>query len=68
MEGLWDDIVQCIEKGESNILMHENAQRTGALNPRHKYVPWIVVNGKHTEKIQSEAQEDLMGVILRFTF
>jgi interferon gamma-inducible protein 30 len=34
-------------------LMHKNAEATAALNPPHKFVPWIVINGQHTDEIQA---------------
>ncbi len=35
-----------------NILMHQMGKKTESLDPSHTYVPWIVVNGQHTEEIQ----------------
>ena len=32
--------------------MHAIANRTEGLNPAHKYVPWIVVDGVHTEEVK----------------
>jgi interferon gamma-inducible protein 30 len=45
--------------------MHKLAQKTASLNPPHNYVPWIVVNGKHTDEIQHAAQDDLLGLICK---
>ena len=43
--------------------MHKMGEKTEALDPPHNYVPWIVVNGAHTDEIQSEAQEDLLALV-----
>lgn len=45
--------------------MHEYAVRTGKLNPPHNYVPWLVINGHHTEAMQDEAWKDLVGIICK---
>ena len=34
------------------MLMHEIADSTEALVPRHNYIPWMVVNSEHTDEIQ----------------
>lgn len=37
--------------------------KTRSLNPRHSYVPWIVINGVHTQKQQMAAMRHLEKVI-----
>ena len=46
-------------------LMHEYAVKTGSLDPPHKYVPWIVINGEHTEELEQEAFDDLVGLVCK---
>jgi interferon gamma-inducible protein 30 len=46
-----------------NQLEHEMALRTNALQPPHQYVPWVTLNGVHTERIQTEAQNNLIQLI-----
>ncbi|KAJ1085489.1 hypothetical protein NDU88_005621 [Pleurodeles waltl] len=58
-----DKIMQCANGDLGNKLMHENAQRTQRLDPPHKFVPWIVVNGKHTDELQSKALSALFNLI-----
>lgn len=36
---------------------------TQALNPPHRGVPWITVNGKHTDNIQSQALTNLLKLV-----
>lgn len=49
-----------------NRLEHEMALKTEALVPKHQYVPWIVLNGKHTEKIQDKAQDNLLKLLCEY--
>ncbi|KAL8589550.1 hypothetical protein ACOMHN_015936 [Nucella lapillus] len=57
------EIMQCYNSTEGNLLEHQMAQRTDALKPSHQYVPWVVLNGVHTEKINTEATENLLKLI-----
>ncbi|XP_075579934.1 gamma-interferon-inducible lysosomal thiol reductase [Pelecanus crispus] len=58
-------IAACVQGDAGAALMHRNAQLTQALDPPHQYVPWIVVNGKHTDELQAQAQASLLGLICR---
>ena len=46
-------------------LMHKLALKTSHLNPKHTYVPWITINGKHTQQLQDEAWKDIIGLICK---
>ncbi|NXT95669.1 GILT reductase, partial [Anhinga rufa] len=60
-----DRIAACVQGDAGAALMHRNAQLTEALNPPHQYVPWIVINGKHTDELQAQAEASLLGLICR---
>jgi len=61
----WGPIAACYNGSEGNFLEHQMAMKTDALVPKHKYVPWIVVDGQHTEEMQTEAQIDLMAFLCK---
>ena len=59
----WNMIDTCSKGKEGNSLMHQAALLTSALDPPHKYVPWITINGMHSEAMQEAAQSNLAKVL-----
>ncbi|XP_032567618.1 gamma-interferon-inducible lysosomal thiol reductase [Chiroxiphia lanceolata] len=58
-----DHIAACMQGDTGMALMHQNAQLTEALDPPHQFVPWIVINGKHTDELQAQAEASLLGLV-----
>ena len=61
----YDQIIACTHSRLGNQLQHMNAVRTENLRPIHEYVPWITVNGEHTDEMQEQAQKDLIELICK---
>ncbi|XP_034039543.1 gamma-interferon-inducible lysosomal thiol reductase-like [Thalassophryne amazonica] len=59
----WESIMTCVKGPVGNQLMHQNALKTNALSPPHKYVPWVTINGEHTDDLQSKAESHLFTLI-----
>jgi interferon, gamma-inducible protein 30 len=58
-----DEIRTCAKGSEGLAIQRGNADRTEALDLLHHYVPWLVINGKHTEDIQDRAEQNLTQVV-----
>ncbi|XP_046864057.1 gamma-interferon-inducible lysosomal thiol reductase-like [Xenia sp. Carnegie-2017] len=56
-------IISCVKGRLGNELEHKMAKKTNALEPPHTYVPWVTLNGVHTDAIQTAAQENLVKLI-----
>lgn len=61
----YSEIESCASGDLGNKLEHEMALKTDALVPDHTYVPWITLEGVHTEKIQNEAENNLVRLICK---
>ncbi|XP_072297958.1 gamma-interferon-inducible lysosomal thiol reductase-like [Eucyclogobius newberryi] len=59
----WERLMKCVNGDLGNQIMHQNALKTQALKPPHNYVPWIVINGVHTEDLQDKAFDALVPLV-----
>ncbi|XP_033727013.1 gamma-interferon-inducible lysosomal thiol reductase-like [Pecten maximus] len=58
-----DGILACSRSDTGIMLEHQMALKTDALQPPHTYVPWVELNGVHTDRIQKEAENNLINLI-----
>ena len=56
---------ECTESKMGNDLLYANGAKTRGLEPSRKYVPWITVNGKHTDSTQKEARTNLVSLVCK---
>ncbi|KAK8600032.1 hypothetical protein V6N13_060170 [Hibiscus sabdariffa] len=48
--GLASVPIDCYKSGYGNVLENQYAAETARLNPQHKFVPWVLVNGQPLEE------------------
>lgn len=58
-----EKLLSCVKGDVGNQLMHQNALKTNALKPPHTFVPWIIVNGIHTDDLQQKAMSALLPLV-----
>ncbi|MEQ2271952.1 hypothetical protein XENORESO_011693 [Xenotaenia resolanae] len=58
-----DKVMSCVNGDMGMQLMHQNALKTKALNPPHQYVPWVTINGVHTDDLQTKAMSSLFTLV-----
>jgi len=59
----YDKITACRSSKLGNQIEHQYAVMTDGLKPEHEYVPWVTLNGEHTNDIQEKAENDLVGLL-----
>lgn len=59
----WKAVMECVDGKSGNQIMHQNALKTKALKPPHTYVPWVTINGVHTEELQDKAMSALLPLV-----
>ena len=47
--------------------MHKLAVKTTTLNPKHTWVPWIIINGVFRQDYQDQAVENLLKLICKLS-
>mmetsp|Transcript_44876 Transcript_44876/g.51575 ORF Transcript_44876/g.51575 Transcript_44876/m.51575 type:complete len:231 (+) Transcript_44876:34-726(+) len=57
------EVYKCYNSDLAIELEHGYALETEALNPPHTSVPWVTINGVHTDSIQYQAENDLIKLI-----
>ncbi len=58
-------VIACTQSILGNQLQHAYAAQTESLQPPHQYVPWVTLNGIHTEDIEKAAEKNLIELICK---
>lgn len=61
--GNMDQVMACFTSSDKVALEHEIAVKTDALNPPHKWVPWVTVNDVYDEKVQDLIGDNLLKYV-----
>ncbi|KAI3380732.1 hypothetical protein SNEBB_001554 [Seison nebaliae] len=56
-------LMSCANSTAGNVLEYYVGTETAKLRPKHEFVPWVTVNGIHTDKIQHDATENLTKLV-----
>jgi interferon gamma-inducible protein 30 len=59
----WSVINTCATGTEGNKIMYEYSVATDKLNPKHTYVPWIVVNDKHSTSSENAVISNMVRYV-----
>lgn len=61
----YEKLLSCVNGDLGNQIMHQNALKTEALKPSHTFVPWVTVNGIHTDDLQEKAMSALIPLVCK---
>ena len=53
----------CVNSDMGNRLQNEVANFTESVNPRHNYVPWVIVDGVHDLYVEDAILNDMLGYL-----
>ncbi|CAF2144962.1 unnamed protein product [Rotaria magnacalcarata] len=59
----FEKVANCTNSRMGNQLQHVYATQTEHTKPTQAFVPWVTLNGNHTEEIQDLAETDLIALI-----
>ncbi|EEC05500.1 gamma-interferon-inducible lysosomal thiol reductase-like [Ixodes scapularis] len=59
----WEKIERCATGLKGIELQERMSKATWSLDPPHSYVPWVLVNGAHTDEQQAMAQSNLLQLV-----
>ena len=59
----WSALYDCSAGPYSTILQLEMSNKTNSLEPPQNWIPWITIDGKHSDDIQTLAEKDLQKLI-----
>lgn len=59
----WDSISSCSQSKQGNDWQAEFGQKTDDLVPAHTYVPWVVVNGGHSQSSESAIESNMVRYV-----
>lgn len=59
----FEKISVCTNSRQGNQLQHAYAVQTENTKPKTAFVPWVTLNGNHTDEIQDKAQTNLINLL-----
>jgi interferon gamma-inducible protein 30 len=59
----FEKISNCTNSRQGNQLQHAYAVQTEHTKPTGAFVPWVTLNGNHTDEIQDKAETDLIRLL-----
>lgn len=59
----WEKIASCMTSEQGNKWQAEYAEITEKLVPAHTYVPWVVVNGQHSQSSESAVESNMVRYV-----
>ena len=61
----WEALVECETSQYGQALQWKNAIKVQKIKPKFNYVPYILIQDQHTDKIQHESFSNLVQVVCK---